>query len=273
MRFLIAIVLAIAAVTPAAAEPAVRQDFEACVAANTRTEFDTADALYARIAASCQFEGSTRIRARGDALYGDTLHYDVTTMRLVWTLPINTADNALTGSNISPASPVFNRPAYEALTREQRREVDRLGNSVFFLLQSGMPQEDAVREYEASNAFNARSIIREVRGVRYSVALPAGNRTSGNIELAAFSVPAERARDLIDHVDIEFQWTAQPPCDVCYRGGEVPRGTLGRPTITNPYDIQIEHRYVFAMLHGLRLVDRRNNEVIAEQALGLPTRR
>lgn len=267
MRPIIFAVVALFAVN-AQAQPAVRQDFEDCVVANTRTEFDTADAVLARVATSCQMSGTARVRGRGDAFYGDTLRYNVNTMRLSWTATINTMENALAGGNISPASPVFNAAAYNALTRDQRREVDRLGNFVFFFLQVGQPQADAVREYEASNAFGARTVVREVRGVRYSVALPAGGRTSGPIELASFSLPPERARDLIDHLDIEFQWAAQAPCAVCYRGGEVPRGGLARPTITNPNDVELRHRYVFGMLHGIRLIDRRTNEVIAEQPLG-----
>lgn len=238
--------------------------FDTCLKLNSKTEFDRPSDIVARVEASCVFSGASRFKARGDSIYGDVLAFNADKQAVTWPLPLDRSSDDMTGTMVSPYNLLDAPTARKELPSEDREILDTLGDSDFLLLEIANNKSGEAKSYAASNAYGATTQVMQVRQTVYSLAVLLGDSAFGKIKLLDTTLSSEQARELMPNLDIEVDWTAQSPCRVCYRGGSVERGTLGLPTFTNPYDIKIEHRYVYAHIDRIRLIDRRSNTIVAD---------
>jgi hypothetical protein len=241
--------------------------FDACIAANVRTEFDRPSDVVAKITPACRLAGSARIKGRGDPVYRDSLSYDPDAQRVLWAVPFAIEDNGMTGTMSSPYD-VSNRSEREQLSRHDRSVVDDLGNSYFMLFQIASAGNAKVATFDAENAYGAKTKVLSGSETVYSIAVPTEGNMYRPVPLFSATVANDVARDVVPNLDIEFDWEAQQPCAVCFKAGTVERGTMTAPTFSSPYTLKILHKYVFARITAIKLTDRRTGAVIAS---GLPS--
>ena len=236
----------------------VAKNFDACSTANVRTEFDRTPDLLGRLAASCRFYGGARFHGKADPLRGDSLQYDADKQTISWTVDL--VGHSMFGANISPVGPVLHPDQAAFLSFADRVKVSALGNEKFLLLPVGSGVLGAVRQYEAQNSYGAKVTVTEVTNDVYAIAIPLGRFGDLKLQLLKEPLPLEKARELLENLDIEVDWVATQPCPVCYTGGTVERDT-GEPTVANPNIIKTNYRYVYATLAYIKLIDRRDGSV------------
>jgi len=236
----------------------VAKSFDACSAANVRTEFDRTPDLLGRMAASCRFYGGARFHGKGDPLRGDSLEYDADKQTVSWTVDV--AAHSMFGGNISPVGPILHPNESAFLSFSDKMKINALGNETFLLLPVESGTGGTLRRYDAQNSYGAKVTVTEITNDVYAIAIPLGRFGDQKLQILHAALPIEKARDLLGNLDIEVDWVASQPCAVCYTGGEVERDT-GEPTIANPNVIKTNYRYVYAAFAYIKLIDRRDGSV------------
>lgn len=235
---------------------------DGCLAANAKSEFDTAQSVLSKVQSSCDMTGTVRFPARGHPILGDILSYDAAAGRFVWSSRLDES-NRFYGGGVSPYSLAVHldasgRPMRPDMPSDVEAVLREVGNASFWMLP--LFRTDQARDtYQASNAFGASREVARIRETRYGIAT---HIPSGLTSLLVMEVPmdAARARELADHLDIALTFRIGQVCRVCYKSTTIERGT--RPTVRTPIDEEITTRVVFVNVLRMDLIDRRSGTVV-----------
>ncbi len=240
----------------------IQAQFEKCIAANVKTEFDRPADVLSRIGPACDISGTARIRGKGDVMYHDSLFYDPEKQVLSWIIPF-TEMNGIGGASFS-AYGLWPYSQYPDLSRHDRSILQDMGDAHFLLLPVIPFKDSKVSAYNAQNAYGAAAKVAAVNATAYSIATPNESWLMKAVPIVSFQLAADRAQDLVPNLDIEFDWKTYQPCPVCLEGGRDERRSA--PTFQSPIDVVLTHRYMVAHILQVRLVDRRTGAVVATQA-------
>lgn len=262
---ILAAATAMLATAPAGAQESMPSDqrqlvaaVDECLAANRRTEFDSVASLVQRVAASCKdVAGTVRLRGRGDPILGDLLRYDAEGQRIVWQSSLDMGNRF--GGAYSPYdyNPVLTDRSIPA---EARKVLKQVWERNYWLI----PVAETERRdstYPAANSFGARVEVSRREAVRYGLATRIPPRLTVMTALLVPMAP-DRARELIDHLDVILSYRVSPACDFCLRANTKVTGRA--PSINSPLEERTENRYLFADIARIQVVDRRTGEVIQD---------
>lgn len=232
-----------------------------CLAANEKTEFDTAAAVSARVAASCEFTATIRFPARSHPVLGDALKYDAGKQQFIWNVQLDET-NRFYGGGASPYELGFDidqngRPVAKSHPPAVTAALGDIGNATFVLLPLFRTATET-GSYEGSNAYGASREVARVRETRYGVAIQI---PKGLTQVNVLEVPVEpaKARQIASNLDIIFTFRVKAPCSVCYKADTIERGV--RPTITAPIDTLVTTNFVHAELVRFDVIDRVSGRV------------
>jgi hypothetical protein len=231
---------------------------ERCLAANTRSEFESLADVAARVSATCNGEsGTVRLQGRGHPSFGDLLRYDPEGRRIVWQAPLTMSNRF--GGTYSPYdyNPVLSD---RSIPRDARDELRAAWDRNYWLIPVS---EVGVKEdsYTARNGFGVQAQVQRRQSIRYGLAARIPPRLTSMTALLIPMQP-ERARGLIDRLDIVLSWRIAPGCRICLRANTKVTGIA--PSLTRPVEERIENRYVFAEITRIQVVDRTTGEVIQD---------
>lgn len=229
-----------------------------CLAANAKAEFESVADVAARIAGSCNGEtGTVRLRGRGDPAFGDLLHYDAEGRRIVWQAPLTMANRF--GGTYSPYdyNPVL---VDKSIPKEARSELRAAWDKNYWLIP--VVETDSQQDtYAAKNGFGAEVEVHRRRSVRYALAAQIPPRLATMIALLIPMDP-QRAREVIDRLDVVLTWRVSPGCGMCYRANTKVTGVA--PTMASPIEERIENRYIFVQIARIQVIDRTTGEVVQD---------
>ncbi len=273
-------------------EAATSKAIADCAVANSQSEFDTGEDVLARSKSKCQLSGRSRIPARGGSM-GDLLKYDADSQTAIWQIHLDTqtnllasggspymlavaskqfiADHKLSQDSIPPTLMKASK-GIENLTPDQEKEIMRVGNSPFALVPLYGSSNDKVTQYEAGNAYGATTTVTDLKGTRYSLAIPASTLRDGavgspmDMTLVSFPIAPAKAREQLPALDVEIDWIAIQPCSLCNWGGSADRSPSEEATISSPYKITFTHKFVYAKITAIKLIDRRDGSVVFTQS-------
>lgn len=245
------------------ADEQFRSAVDGCIQNSSFGEFDTIEAALARNQRPCPMQGVVRRVLPREKGLGHIVAYDAQRQAFTWVVVPDSRFTTMAGGGASPYSKRYNPLQWGQLPRDVRSQLKKVGNAWFWLLPV-QTTDVQTGSYAASNAMGAQTNVAEVTGTNYTLAVPTGwNSSTGAQLVAEASVPPGEAREVLDHLALDIVFRAVKPCDVCFQAGTVERGTLGGPTLRSPYDIKLQHRYVYAEIAEVRFVDTRNGRVVA----------
>lgn len=229
-----------------------------CLAANRRTEFDSLASLAQRVSASCiGITGTIRLKGRGDPALGDILRYDAEGQRIVWHSPLdmgNRFGGAYSPYDYNPVLPDKSIPP------DARRALKEVWDRNYWLIPI-VETERRDTTYPATNGFGVRVEVSRREATKYGLAARVAPRLTA-ITALIVPMPPDRARNLIDHLDVILSYRVSPACDFCLRANTKVTGRSA--SINSPHEERTENRYLFADIARIQVVDRRNGEVIQD---------
>lgn len=241
---------------------ALVETVDECLAANKQSEFDTLAATAERISKSCaEKSGVIRLRGRGDQILGDLLRYNAEGRQIVWQAPLDMGNRF--GGSPSPYdyNPVFTD---KAIPSPVRKELKAVWSRNYWLI----PATETSAEqdvYEATNGFGAKVEVTRRQAIRYGIATRIPEKLT---VMTALIIPMEpeRAREMIDNLDVVLSWRVAPACSICFRADTKVTGRAA--SMSTPTEERIENRYVFADITKIEVFDRTTGELIQ---MAIPT--
>lgn len=234
------------------------QAIDACLSANVQSEFDTLATVAERVSASCNnLVGSVRVAGRGDSVLGDILRYNAEQSRIEWLAPLSMANRFGGVHSPYPHNPVWR----EAQTPDNiRREFKSIENWQYWLIPISETDE-TIDSYSARNGLGASTNVSRKRANRYGLVT---HIPSNLPAMAALLIPmeAEKARSLIDRMDVILSWSVAASCRLCYKASTKVTGFAA--SMQSPTEERIENRFLFVKITKIQVVDRMTGEVIQE---------